>query len=121
MLVDVDECASADLNECGTVGVTCVNTDPGYNCPCNIGYTPNDDGLTCSGKHHINIQGHTYKDTDTFLMIHIKTCIYKGTPTRIHIQNMLFLSNELGHAHSSRLPYGANPQSINHAILSHVY
>ena len=27
LFVDVDECVSANLNECGTVGVTCVNTD----------------------------------------------------------------------------------------------
>ena len=39
----------------------------------------------------------------------------QGTTTRIHIQNMSFLSKELGYARSSRIPYGANPQSINHA------
>ena len=47
LIVDIDECTE-DTDLCGT-GTTCVNTDPGYNCTCNIGYTPNDDGVSCSG------------------------------------------------------------------------
>ena len=81
LFADVDECASADLNECGTVGVTCVNTDPGYNCSCNTGYTPNDDGLTCSGKYHIHIHGYTYKGAHT--RVYIPGYTYTGTHTRI--------------------------------------
>lgn len=45
-------CFTADVDECSTgqanCGQTCINTDGGYKCDCQTGYSLNNDG-TCSG------------------------------------------------------------------------
>ena len=44
-----------DLNECGTnnggCNQTCINDVGSYHCACINGYTLDEDGRECSGKH----------------------------------------------------------------------
>jgi len=49
-LTDIDECA-ANTNMCHSEA-SCMNTDGGYSCACNGGYT--GDGLECNGKVFIH-------------------------------------------------------------------
>ena len=43
---DIDECSSADLNECDG---TCININGSYICSCPSGYYVDLDGHTCVG------------------------------------------------------------------------
>ena len=44
LIADVDECSTGQAN----CAQTCINTDGGYKCDCQAGYSVNNDG-TCSG------------------------------------------------------------------------
>ena len=44
LTADVDECTTGNAN----CAQTCTNTDGGYKCDCQAGYSVNNDG-TCSG------------------------------------------------------------------------
>ena len=46
LLTDIDECSSADLNECDG---TCININGSYICSCPSGYYVDLDGHTCVG------------------------------------------------------------------------
>ena len=48
LLLDIDECASEDTNNCGQ---TCVNTEGSYFCQCDDGYRLESDGYTCVGMY----------------------------------------------------------------------
>ncbi|KAI8492386.1 hypothetical protein Bbelb_298390 [Branchiostoma belcheri] len=44
---DIDECSNSTLNNCDPLSGTCVNTDGGYSCECDAGFTLQADGTTC--------------------------------------------------------------------------
>ena len=44
--IDIDECAE-DISGCHH---NCTNTEPGYYCFCDAGYTLNGDGHACDGE-----------------------------------------------------------------------
>ena len=47
--LDLDECASSDLNDCDVVNGRCINEYASYYCACNSGFLKDDTG-TCTGK-----------------------------------------------------------------------
>ena len=47
--LDLDECASADLNDCDVVNGRCINDYASYYCVCNSGFLKDNTG-TCTGK-----------------------------------------------------------------------
>ena len=47
--LDLDECASADLNDCDVVNGRCINEYTSYYCACNSGFLKDNTG-TCTGK-----------------------------------------------------------------------
>ena len=51
-LVDINECAN---NPCTGAGAQCNNTDGAYSCYCDVGYSLNADGTTCSGINYIHL------------------------------------------------------------------
>ena len=66
--VDIDECSSADLNNC-RVGAPCNNFDGGYSCTCKDGYFALDFGCyeinECTGGLHVcDSMGGTCSNTD---------------------------------------------------------
>ena len=46
--VDINECLEESLNDCDG-NATCFDTDGGFNCSCNIGYTGNGTEGNCLG------------------------------------------------------------------------
>ena len=50
----------------------CINVAGGSNCGCNSGYTLDDDGFTCNGKHkHVyHYEYHTYTCTSIHAYVH---------------------------------------------------
>ena len=45
----IDECLSAETNECGE-NTVCLDETPGYSCTCITGYEQTTSNLTCVGK-----------------------------------------------------------------------
>ena len=43
---DIDECTSNSLHSCSDI---CTNTYGSYTCSCHVGYSLDNNGLTCSG------------------------------------------------------------------------
>lgn len=48
--LDINECDDATMNNCDPINGNCNNTDGGFTCSCNPGYT--GDGVNCSSKSH---------------------------------------------------------------------
>ena len=46
-VLDVDECAHDDLNNCSQI---CVNREPHFSCLCRPGYTLQENGVGCDSK-----------------------------------------------------------------------
>ncbi|XP_078582062.1 uncharacterized protein LOC144865317 isoform X1 [Branchiostoma floridae x Branchiostoma japonicum] len=44
---DIDECSNSTLHMCDPDGGRCVNTEGGYSCECDAGFTLQADGTTC--------------------------------------------------------------------------
>lgn len=44
-LLDIDECTNSTMNNCDPNNGNCTNTEGGFNCSCNAGYS--GDGITC--------------------------------------------------------------------------
>lgn len=52
IFIDVDECASSELNECDSKAL-CTNSDGSYICRCLSGYQ--GDGRSCTGKYFFQL------------------------------------------------------------------
>ena len=69
-ITDVDECESAESNECH-FNASCNNTEGSYTCRCLDGYQ--GDGKNCTGKYHLSLPELTcqqsYKKTAVFLLL----------------------------------------------------
>ena len=50
IIIDIDECVSAETNECDP-NALCTNTDGSYICRCLSGYQ--GDGRNCTGKYSL--------------------------------------------------------------------
>ena len=48
VFLDIDECASDDLNICDNITIAiCTNTNGSYDCNCRLGFS--GDGANCTG------------------------------------------------------------------------
>ncbi len=72
-LLDIDECTNSTMNNCDLNNGNCTNTEGGFNCSCNAGYS--GDGTTCISESIRNSLGLYFKRNNEFqILTSVKTC-----------------------------------------------